>query len=91
MHYSALIDVLMQRLQVDSIHSVSIGPMRFPDKIYQKITSLYPDDKLLAHPLEKRNKIFSYPEAIEIKMKSFVRETLSRYIPEDLIFECHSL
>jgi spore photoproduct lyase len=89
--YSELIQHIFQYISAKHIHSVSIGPLRFPEKMFQKITKLYPQEKLLAHPLEKRQQHYSYSEEREQEMKHCVLKTLKHYIDDALIFECHSL
>ena len=65
-------------------------PYVFPVKMYQKLAKLYPEEKLLAHPLEKRQQQMTYSEECEQKMKYFVSQHLRRYVPQALIFECQS-
>lgn len=91
MHYAELIDSLFSNLLTDVVHSVSLGPMRFPAKMYQKLSQLYPNDALLAHPLEKRAGQFTYRAALETEMKDFVKQCLQPYLPEKRLFECHLL
>ncbi|MHB1949266.1 MAG: SPL family radical SAM protein [Gammaproteobacteria bacterium] len=87
--YEALITDIFQKIKSEVIHSVSIGPLRFPDKMYQKITQLYPDDPLLSQPLYKQGNIFSYREEIENCMKDWIQFLLKKHIPQTLLFECH--
>lgn len=90
-YYEDLIENIFKHLPKESIHSVSIGPLRFPAKMYQRLVQLYPNEKILAHPLYKRDNYFSYRENIESEMKSFLIEKLKSYINETLLFECHPL
>ncbi len=89
--YQGLIDQVFQHIKADHIHSVSIGPLRFPAKMYQKLVKLYPEDKLLAHPLEKRDNHFSYKKECEIAMKQCITEQLQQHMDKALIFECSPL
>lgn len=88
--YSQLIDEIFTGLPTDRVHSVSVGPLRFPAKMYQKLVSLYPKDKLLAHPLVRRGANFTYKETLEDSMKQRVLASVAKYIPETLIFECQA-
>jgi spore photoproduct lyase len=88
--YQQLIDTLFSYIVPTSIHSVSVGPLRFPEKMYQKLVKLYPQDKLLAHPLIKEDNHYSYPRTRASEMQMFVKEYLQRYINNPQIFECHS-
>jgi DNA repair photolyase len=89
--YQQLFDDIFKGLSPDAIHSVSLGPLRFPEKMFQKVSRLYPQDKLLAAPLAKREKHFSYPVEVEQKMKQTVQRLLQDYVPSTLLFECHPL
>jgi spore photoproduct lyase len=89
--YQELIAQVFQHISADSVHSVSIGPLRFPQKMYQKIVKLYPQDKLLAQPLAKRDKHYSYSKTLEDSMKNIVAEQLAQYISSDLLFSCSPL
>lgn len=89
--YKSLIQQVFQHVKAKDIHSVSIGPMRFPEKMYHKIVKLYPQDKLLAHPLEKRDKSYSYQAEVEMQMKQFVLSELKNYMDQAQIFECSPL
>lgn len=87
--YTKLIDDIFKHLDSSSLHSVSLGPLRFPDKMYQKIVRLYPHDALFSQPLHFENKIFSYPNELEQSMKQIVNQQLIKYIDHTLLFECH--
>ncbi len=87
--YQQLLANIFQELSIKQIHSVSIGPMRFPVKMYQKLVNLYPSDKLLAQPLERRNQNMTYTMEKENEMKKIVLTSLANYLDEALIFECY--
>ena len=61
-NYRKLIQEIFYTISVESIHSVSTGPMRFPEKMFHTIERLYPDERLFAGPLENRNGLTSYSE-----------------------------
>ncbi len=86
--YVDLIDTIFSKISPDAIHSVSVGPLRFPTKMYQKLVKLYPEETLLAHPLERRGQQVTYSETYENQMKAIVLTHLKNYLPESLIFEC---
>lgn len=87
--YQTLIKDIFTAITPDMIHSVSLGPLRFPDKMYQKIAKLYPDDPLLAQPLYKQGNVFSYRDELEKSMKTWIQQLLQQYLPQTLLFECH--
>ena len=88
--YQTLIDSIFQALPGDVFHSVSIGPLRFPVKMFHKVTRLYPQEPLLAEALVKRDKIVSYTATMEAEIKQFVTDCLRQYIKTPLIFYCQS-
>lgn len=87
--YEKLIAAIFAVIQPQYLHSVSLGPLRFPEKMYQKIVKLYPQDPLLAGPLYSQGKVVSYPKELEQRMKSSVQEILKQYVDQTLLFECH--
>lgn len=91
MQYQTLLKSIFDSLNHEAVHSVSIGPLRFPEKMYRKIDALYPKENLLQRHLIKRKKHFSYSEDIENKMNHFVREHISKYISNQKIFSCSAI
>jgi len=89
--YRTLIEDIMQAIPAHAFHSVSLGPLRFPAKMYQRLVKLYPDDKLLSHPLHKREQHFSYRAELEKKMKKTITALLASYLNETILFECSPL
>jgi len=89
--YQELIKQIFSELESTAVHSVSIGPLRFPEKMFQKIVNLYPEEKLLAHPFEKRGNNRSYAATLEAEMKQCVTHCLKQYLDQAVIFECNNL
>ena len=89
--YAALITAIFKDIAVDQIHSISFGPLRFPQKMYQKLVKLYPHDKLLAHPFIKRGNTVSYSPVLEGQCQQQLQQLLSPYISQQKIFQCHAL
>ena len=88
--YRQLIDSIFSCLPIDSIHSVSLGPLRFPSKMYQKIVKLYPNEPLLRTGITQRDHMHTYNLELEDAMNSFVRDYLHSYIDESRLFSCHA-
>ncbi|NKB46414.1 MAG: DNA photolyase [Legionellales bacterium] len=86
--YQQLIDEIMHAIPSQSIHSISVGPLRFPTKMYQRLVDLYPQDRLLAHPLHKRDQVMSYQAEREQQMVDWVQTYLRQYVDDQLIFQC---
>lgn len=86
--YDALFHQLFSVIPQSSIHSISVGVMRFPEAMFRKIKQLYPKDRLLAHPLEKRDGLYSYNTEIETDMTAFVMHHVKHYAPTSPVFQC---
>lgn len=89
--YRSLIETIFRQLPLNSVHSISVGPLRFPYKMWQKLARLYPQEKLLAHPFVKRNNTISYSESLESELRECVTHLLKKYIDENIIFTCSPL
>jgi len=87
--YQHLIDDIFSAISSSSLHSISMGPLRFPEKMYQKIVNLYPEDPLLSQPLYKQGNMISYREETEQAMKNWIHHLLNQYVDKTLLFECH--
>ena len=87
-YYSKLIQDIIHAIPVKSIHSVSTGPMRFPEKMFHTIERLYPDERLFAGPLENQNGLTSYSEGIETEMMNFCNTILENHLPKNKLFSC---
>ena len=87
-NYRKLIQEIFYTISAESIHSVSTGPMRFPEKMFHTIERLYPDERLFAGPLENRNGLTSYSEKIEEEMMNHCNTILENYIPKEKRFSC---
>ena len=87
--YSELICEIMGQIHVSSIHSVSYGLLRFPKKMYKKISNLHNTTGLFAFPLDiNNNGVTSYGKEIESEMYHFIQKELQRYLPIKKIFHC---
>lgn len=86
--YDEMIDDIEQTVAADRIHSVTLGPMRFPKAMHDRIVRLYPDDPLFA--LEEtvlRNGQMTYPADLEQEMVEFVSSRLGTFLPRERIFQ----
>ena len=85
--YPEMIDQIFSEVDGDRIHSVTLGPMRFPTSMYEKIVKLYPTDPLFAlREMELREGQMTYPREIEEDLVGLVEERLSIYLPSDRVF-----
>lgn len=89
--YKQLIDQVFAVLPRQSIHSISIGPLRFPKDYFNTIKKLYPDEPLLAQYFCKQGNILTYPSEIEKSITEAVINPLLDYgVSEKLLFRCYS-
>ncbi len=86
--YRQLFECIFRHLDLQRLHSVSLGVFRLPENYYKKIHRLYPREKLFAGPLQSSAGVVSYPDVLEQEMMHDCRELLLQYIPEDRFFPC---
>ncbi|MFK7993174.1 MAG: radical SAM protein [Granulosicoccus sp.] len=86
--YGDMFKQVFDALDMEKVHSVSLGVFRLPKGFYKKLVRLYPDAKLLAAPISARGGMMSYPEETESIMRSFCEQTLETAIRPDQFFPC---
>lgn len=84
--YRRLFADVLGRVQADRLHSVSLGPFRLPRPYFEKMSQLYPDERLFAGPLVARGRMVSYRKEKEEEMMSFCTRELMPYISEEIFF-----
>lgn len=89
--YKELFEQTFAVLDVDAIHSVSLGPFRLPKPFYKRMIRLYPDSQLLAETLRTKSSMVSYPDDIEQEMLGFCESELLKYIHKNQYFPCVSI
>ena len=77
--YQNMIHEIFININVDQIHSISLGKLRFPNKMFDKIIKLYPNEKLLNYKITKDKNYTGYKQEIEAEMFDFV-ETQNKAI-----------
>jgi len=86
--YKKFYEQVFQTIPLKALHSVSLGPFRLPEGFYQNMTRLYPDEGLLAGPLQKTGKMVSYKQDLEEELVDYCERSLLEYIPEQVYFPC---
>ena len=84
--YRKLFDDVFSQVPLAAIHSVSLGSLRFPKAMFDKIVDLYPDERLFAGPLGSENGMVSYRRDIHDEMHEHCRRDLLDRIPEEVLF-----
>ncbi|MGB5304690.1 MAG: spore photoproduct lyase family protein [Gammaproteobacteria bacterium] len=86
--YSRLFEQVFSLLDVELLHSVSLGPFRLPRGYFKNILQLYPDEPLFAGPFAESNGMVSYRAELENEMTAFCTRRLLEYVPESLLYPC---
>ena len=86
--YQRLFSQVFSGLDLELLHSVSLGTFRLPEKYFKKIHKLYPEEKMFSGPLQTRGGMLSYRSDLEEEMMDYCSDLLLRYIPEDKLFPC---
>jgi len=86
--YQQLFSQVFAQIDLQQLHSVSLGTFRLPEKYFKKIHKLYPEEKLFASPLCCQQGMVSYKTALEQQMMEDCSSMLLDYIPEDKFFPC---
>ena len=81
--YKELFIKIFQNIDIDNVHSITFGKLRFPDTIYKKLIKENMTESLFFN-LEKKNN--SYESNNEHNIESFLRENLTKFIDERKIF-----
>ncbi|MCZ6792251.1 MAG: DNA photolyase [Planctomycetota bacterium] len=84
--YVELFRDVFSKVHAESLHSVSLGPFRLPRDYHRRMVRRYPDEPLLAGPLEESGGMVSYRRDLEQEIVEFASEELLRYIPQEVFF-----
>ena len=86
--YDELFTQVFDTLDMDQIHSVSLGVFRLPKGFHKKLVRMYPESRLLSARISQRDGMMSYPEGTEDSMRSFCMTRLQTTIRDDQFFPC---
>ena len=87
--FRQLLEQIFVAIDVEKLHSVSLGAFRLPKNNYKQVIKLYPDEPLFAQNLALNNDIISYPLEQEEEMMDFCKHQLLNFIPQDIYFPCN--
>ena len=90
-HYRELFDQVFHALDVDGIHSVSLGGFRLPRDYFKTMVRLHPREKLFASPLEEKDGMIGYKTSISAEMLHFCREAVLSHVPASRFFPCEPI
>ncbi|MFK5923105.1 MAG: DNA photolyase [Verrucomicrobiota bacterium] len=87
--YEALLTQVFNVLRPEQVHSVTFGPMRFPEAMFERMSSLYPEERLFAAGFERRQDgLLTYAPEREREMRDALRHLLKERLPDERIFDC---
>lgn len=86
--YRNMFEELFSRVNLDTLHSVSMGLFRMPDNFYKNAAALYPDEKLFAGPFTKQSGMISYREELEHSMTQYCEAEILQFIGKNRYFPC---
>lgn len=89
--YKTFFSDIASKLDVEKIHSVSIGSFRLPADYFNKLSSYYPEDRLISSPFERSGKSVSYKKEVKKRLLSFCYKEICSYYPVKNIFPCEPL
>ena len=78
--YASLVSQVNDALDIDKLHSVTIGPCRMPKHYAKKIQSLYPNDPLIASLNSDDAATVTYDGSVRAELQDFVYGILEDYI-----------
>lgn len=94
--YTDMFDEVFDSLDMNNIHSISLGTFRLPKPFFKKIIKLYPEEPMLAVKFEQAGKpdskqaMVSYPHNLEEHMMSFCSDRILSAIDSSRFFPCHT-
>lgn len=87
--YQQLIGEIFEKVASEQIHSVTFGPMRFPEVMFERMSRLYPEERLFSAGFEKRDGgLLTYEHDREIEMRFTLRDLLAERLAAEKIFDC---
>jgi spore photoproduct lyase len=87
--YRQLFEQVFSRIDLNRLHSVSLGVFRLPENFFKKVHKLYPEEKLFAGPLVSQQGMVSYKQELEHVMMRYCTEQILTYIPAAKFFSMH--
>ena len=88
--YQNLFKEIYSDIKEESIHSVSLGSLRFPKAYFNKIFGYHREEEVFSHMDIKSGNVVSYDKALENEMNTFCKNELLKYCNEKKVFNCYS-
>ncbi|MCH9634205.1 MAG: Spore photoproduct lyase [Chlamydiae bacterium] len=85
-NYADFFEQVFESLDLDKIHSVTLGPFRLPQTIYKSIQSQFPDEALFFHEIDSQLNTVTYRKELEHEMHHFCASKILEKLPESLFY-----
>ncbi len=86
--YRRLFESVFACVDPEQVHSITLGPLRFPKNAFEAMVKLHPREKLFASLAEDGLGRISYPQEVQDEMHGICSEMLLRWVPGETIFSC---
>jgi spore photoproduct lyase len=86
--YRQLFEQVFARIDLNRLHSVSLGVFRLPESYFKKLHKLYPEEKLFSGPMVSQKGMISYRQELEQEMMQYCTEQLLAFMPQNKFFPC---
>lgn len=84
--YRRLFAEVFARIDAASVHSVSLGEYRMPERFHRNIARLYPEEPLFARPVDVRGGRAAFPGGAELLDR--VERALLEFVGKDRCYRC---
>ena len=89
--YADLFEQVFMHIDLQLLHSVSLGLFRMPQGFYRNMVKLYPEEKLFAGALNTTKPVVSYDTVLEQEILDFCKTKLLQLVPNNKLFVCHDM
>lgn len=89
--YRKFFDEVFAHLNVDSIHSITLGPFRAPKTLYKTMQKLHPKEPLFTLPENSHESLITYDKKLEQELLQFCKNIILKNIDEAKFFPCRSI
>ncbi|MEM9406647.1 MAG: spore photoproduct lyase family protein [Acidobacteriota bacterium] len=88
--YRGLFEQVADAIDVERVHSVSLGLFRLPQSFYRQLVRQYPEEELLARPMQTENGMTSYRDDLANELRDGCESQLLEVFSKDVYFPCLS-
>lgn len=85
--YQSFFEEVFREFPAERLKDVSLGGFRISKDYLKKMRRQAPNSAVVQFPFESRRGVYRYPEDLEKEMLEFARNTISKYVPQEKIFE----